>query len=169
MNSTHPEALRSAALDRASRVRRWAVVAVLGALSSLSGCAGLEPQAAPDSGTQALAQEVQSNYGIVIEGLRLTSAGSMLDFRYRVLDPVRAAPLLNGKVQLYLLDELRGAKLGVPDTPVLGRIRQTARNNKIIENRTYFVMFGNPGKAARSGDRLTLLLGEAKITDLTVQ
>lgn len=169
MQCTHPKAFRSVVLDCGARVRGGAIVAVVGFLSAVSGCAGLEPQEAPASAVQTTALDAQSDYGIVIEGLRLTSAGSMLDFRYRVLDPVRAAPLLNGKVQLYLLDELRGAKLGVPDTPVLGRIRQTARNNKIIENRTYFVMFGNPGKAARSGDRLTLLLGEAKVTDLTVQ
>ena len=80
-----------------------------------------------------------------------------------------SCPLLNGKVQPYLLDETRGAKLGVPDTPVLGRIRQTSRNNNIVENRTYFVMFGNPGKAVQSGDRVSLLLGDIKITDLTVQ
>jgi len=93
----------------------------------------------------------------------------MLDFRYRVLDATKAAPLLNGKIQPYLIDEAHGAKLGVPDTPVLGRIRQTSRNNNIVENRTYFVMFGNPGKAVRSGDRVSLLLGDVKITDLTVQ
>ncbi len=169
MKRTIPEAWRSVVPDRGALARGWALVALVGVLSVVSGCAGLAPQDAPASAAQAAAPDAQSNYGIVIEGLRLSSAGSMLDFRYRVLDPVRAAPLLNGKVQLYLLDELRGARLGVPDTPVLGRIRQTARNNKIIENRTYFVMFGNPGKAARSGDRLTLLLGEAKVTDLTVQ
>jgi hypothetical protein len=117
---------------------------------------------------QAEVPEVQATYGIRIEGLRLSAAGSMLDFRYRVLDPAKAAPLLNGKIQPYLLDEVRGARLGVPDTPVLGRIRQTARNNNIMENRTYFVMFGNPGKAVRSGDRVSLLLGDVKITDLTV-
>jgi hypothetical protein len=93
----------------------------------------------------------------------------MLDFRYRVLDPAKAAPLLNGRIQPYLFDEARSARLGVPDTPVLGRIRQTARNNRILENRTYFVMFANPGKAVRSGDQVTLLLGDLKITDLTVQ
>ena len=93
----------------------------------------------------------------------------MLDFRYRVLDANKAAPLLDGKSQPMLLDEAHGARLGVPESPVLGRIRQTARNNNIMLDRNYFIMFGNPGKVLQSGDKVTLLLGQVKITDLTVQ
>jgi hypothetical protein len=133
----------------------------------LSGCAS-----SPEAGSthQAAAPALlESSWGIKVEGLRLSAAGSMLDFRYRVLDASKAAPLLDGKSQPYLLDEARGAKLGVPDTPVLGRIRQTARNNKILTDRTYFIMFGNPGKALHSGDKVSLLLGQVKITDLLVQ
>jgi hypothetical protein len=108
-------------------------------------------------------------YGIRVEGLRVSAAGSMLDFRYRVIDPEKAAIVLDGRIQPYLLDELRGAKLGVPDTPKLGRIRQTSRNHKILTDRTYFIMFGNPGKALRSGDKVVLELGDVRITNLTVQ
>ncbi len=132
-------------------------IAALGAL--LGGCA-TPPTPRPD--TEAI-------YGIHVEGLRLSAAGSMLDFRYRVIDPQKAAPLLDGRVKPYLLDEAHAAKLGVPDTPVLGRIRQTSRNNKIATDRNYFIMFGNPGKAVHSGDKVTLLLGELKIADLLVQ
>jgi hypothetical protein len=67
------------------------------------------------------------------------------------------------------LDAAHGARLGVPESPVLGRIRQTARNNNILLDRNYFIMFGNPGKVLQSGDKVTLLLGQVKITDLTVQ
>jgi hypothetical protein len=112
---------------------------------------------------------IEASWGIKVEGLRLSAAGSMLDFRYRVLDATKAAPLLNGKTQVFLMDEAHGAKLGVPDTPVLGRIRQTARNGNIFTDRTYFIMFGNPGKVLQSGDKVTLLLGQAKVSDLMVQ
>jgi hypothetical protein len=142
---------------------------LLGAAWLLSGCA-TPPAAGPAPSATALAgADAKSAYGIQIEGLHLTAAGSMLDFRYRVSDARKAAPILDGKMKPYLLDEVRGAKLDVPDTPVLGRIRQTARNGKILADRTYFIMFGNPGKALRSGDKVTLLLGEVKITDLTVE
>ncbi len=129
-------------------------------IAALLGACASAPTPVPD---------VEAAYGIHVEGLRLSAAGSMLDFRYRVLDPHKAAPLLDGRVKPYLFDEAHAAKLGVPDTPVLGRIRQTSRNNKIATDRNYFIMFGNPGRAVRSGDKVTLLLGELKITDLTVQ
>jgi len=140
-----------------------------GIAMQLSGCATAPASGAPSQAVEAERSAVETTYGIRIEGLRLTAAGSMLDLRYRVLDAQKAAPLLNGKIQPYLLDEARSAKLGVPDTPVLGRIRQTSRNNVIHTDRTYFVMFGNPGKALQSGDKVALLLGQVRITDLTVQ
>ena len=135
----------------------------------LTGCASSLEAANASQAAQPESVSVESTYGIRVEGLRLSAAGSMLDFRYRVLDAKKAAPILDGKSQPYLLDEAHGAKLGVPDTPVLGRIRQTARNNNILIDRTYFIMFGNPGKALHSGDKVTLLLGPVKITDLLVQ
>jgi hypothetical protein len=121
------------------------------------------PQVAPEK------LQLEATYGIKVEGLRLSAAGSMLDFRYRVVDASKASAMLDGRIQPYLFDAARGAKLGVPDTPVLGRIRQTARNNKILTNRTYFIMFGNPAKVLQSGDKVTLLLGSVKVSDLTVQ
>ena len=161
-----------------SRLVSWikaperATIVGLGAMAlalQLTACA-TAPE--PATASQAVAAEipsVEATYGIQVEGLRLTAAGSMLDFRYRVLDAQKAVPFLNGKIQPYLLDEARSAKLGVPNTPKLGRIRQTSRNNVIHTDRSYFIMFGNPGKALQSGDKVTLLLGQVKVTDLTVQ
>jgi hypothetical protein len=136
----------------------------------LAGCASA-PAVSAVAARPAASEDaaVESTYGITVEGLRLSAAGSMLDFRYRVLDPKKAAPILDGRIQPYLLDDAHAAKLAVPDTPVLGRLRQTGRNGKVLTDRTYFIMFGNPGKAVRSGDKVTLLLGQVKITDLTVQ
>ena len=144
--------------------------ALLGAMVALllGGCAS-DTLLARQQEAESSLREAEARYGIRIEGLQLSAAGAMLDLRYRVVDPVRAAPILDPKLQPALLDEARGARLGVPVTPVLGRIRQTSRNNQIHTDRSYFVLFGNPGKAVQSGDRVSLLLGQVKITDLTVR
>jgi hypothetical protein len=133
------------------------------ACASAPAVSGVSVSNPPDSAS------LTTQWGIQVEGLRLSAAGSMLDFRYRVLDVTKAAPLLDGKTQVFLFDETHGAKLGVPNTPKLGRLRQTSRNNNIMTDRTYFIMFGNPGKALQSGDKVTLLLGQTKISDLIVQ
>ncbi len=156
----------------AARPTRWATLvglAWVGLALQLGGCATGPGAGATSQVQQAEASVVEATYGIKVEGLRLTAAGSMLDFRYRVVDAQKAAPFLNGKIQPSLLDEARSAKLGVPDTPTLGRIRQTSRNGVIQTDRSYFIMFGNPGKALQSGDKVALLLGPVKITELTVQ
>jgi hypothetical protein len=116
-----------------------------------------------------VADTLEERWGIRVQSLHLSAAGSMLDLRYRVLDAQKAGPFLDGKNQPYLLDAAHGAKLGVPDTPVLGRIRQTARNGNILTDRNYFIMFGNPGKVLQPGSKVTLLLGSQKVTDLQVQ
>lgn len=160
----------SAKPHKTATLRTIVCLVLVGAVLQLIGCSNL-PGGATESNQVDAAEpaSVESTFGISVEGLRLSAAGSMLDFRYRVLDAKKAAPLLDGRIQPYLLDEAHGAKLGVPDTPVLGRIRQTARNNNILTDRTYFIMFGNPGKVLHSGDKVTLLIGQVKITDLTVQ
>jgi hypothetical protein len=161
--------MRSAKPHRTASLNTIACLVVVGAVLQLIGCTNLPGAVNSSQVEEVEPASVESTFGISVEGLRLSAAGSMLDFRYRVLDAKKAAPLLDGRIQPYLLDEAHGAKLGVPDTPVLGRIRQTARNNNILTDRTYFIMFGNPGKVLHSGDKVTLLIGQVKITDLTVQ
>lgn len=136
-------------------VAGWALAAVL-----VSGCAAPRSATAhADPGAAA---------GIRIDALRLSAAGYVLDFRYRVVDAARAAPLLDGKQRPYLLDG-KGAKLGVPDTPILGSLRQTSRNGKVSTNHSYFMLFANPGKYLKPGDRVTLVVGDARVPDLTVE
>ena len=135
---------------------------------ALGGCAGT-PAEQPYVETGKAATQVESadTLGIEVKGLRLSAAGYMLDFRYRVLDPVKAAPLLERKIQPYLLDEASGARLAVPDAPKVGRLRATSRN-KVIAGRTYYMLFANPGRYLRAGSKVTLVAGDARISSLTV-
>lgn len=141
----------------------WALAAA--GLLALAGCAAHRSSAAAAAGGRGRVEEAA---GIRIEALRLSAAGTMLDFRYRVIDQARAAGLLDGRQHPYLLDG-RGARLGVPETPILGLLRQTARNGKVSPDHTYFVLFANPGRFLRPGDQVTLVVGDARVTDLTVE
>jgi hypothetical protein len=176
MNQTVPSPTRSAVVRLACPGRLPGLL-LAAVVWQLTGCADA-PEIAPTTVeavvvSAAAVPEVasaESAYGISVVGLQLSAAGTMLDFRYRVLDAIKAAPLLDRKQRPYLLDPVRGgARLGVPDTPVLGQIRQTARNNVVYTDRNYFIMFGNPGRAVQRGDTVSLMLGQAKIADLTVR
>jgi hypothetical protein len=131
----------------------------------ISGCAAAAPEG---RGTPAPYSEIEKQLGIKIVGLRRSSAGYMLDFRYRVLDPAKAASLLDRKISPYLLDETTGAQLGVPDAPKIGQLRPTSRNS-VIPGRNYYILFANPGRYLNVGSKVTLIAGDLRIGHLTVE
>lgn len=112
--------------------------------------------------------EIENKLGIEIVGLRRSAEGYMLDFRYRLLDPAKAAPLLDRKINPYLLDEATGAQMSVPTAPKVGQLRPTSRN-KVIPGRNYYILFANPGRFLKQGSKVALVLGDLKIEHLTVQ
>lgn len=134
-----------------------------------SGPEDMTPVAEPDrEPAREPARGAEVKLGIRMEGLRLSAAGYILDFRYRVVDPEKAAPLLDRKIRPYLLDEASGAQLGVPDTAKLGQLRTTGRN-KVTADQDYFILFANPGRFVQSGNRMTLVMGDMRIENLTVE
>jgi hypothetical protein len=107
--------------------------------------------------------------GITISGLRLSSAGYMLDFRYRVTEPEKAAILMKKGTRLYLFNDSTGEKLEVPDTPKLGMLRQRPSNEVLNKNHEYFALFANLGRRLKSGDKVSVMIGDTKIENLIIQ
>lgn len=127
-----------------------------------AGCA-----ATPDNAALTPPPDAVADHGIRVESLRLTAADYMLDLRYRVTDPERAAAFFSRKTELQLVDPASGARLAVPNTPKLGKLRQVAR--KDMPDRSYFMLFANPGRYLKAGSQVTLVAGDTHITQLTVE
>jgi hypothetical protein len=106
-------------------------------------------------------------WGIKVLGIRRTSAGYMLDFRYRVLQPDKAKLLLNRRVKPYLIVEDSGLELQVPVSPKIGPLRQSSA--KVYADRNYFMLFGNPGRRVKAGDKVTLVVGDFRAEHLVVE
>jgi len=105
------------------------------------------------------------NWGVDIAGVRHVSSGYMLRLSYTVVDVARAAPLFDKRSRPYLIDNKTGARLAVPAMENIGELRQTATP---IPGRTYFVIFGNPGKLVQPGDRVNIVIGDFKAEDVIV-
>jgi hypothetical protein len=131
-------------------------------------CASNNAAAAAKTGKPTPRSAIEDKMGIEIVGLRRSAAGYMLDFRYRLLDPVKAAQLLDRKLSPYLLDEATGAQLRVPTAPKVGQLRPTSRN-KIIPGRNYYILFANPGRYLKAGSKVTLVAGDTQINHLTIE
>jgi hypothetical protein len=110
--------------------------------------------------------EMEARWGIRLIAIRPSAAGFMLDFRYRVLDINKAAPLLDRKHQPFLTVEKTGAKLLVPAPPNIGSLRQTPRHLK--GERELFILFANPGRQVQAGDKVTVVIGDFRAEHLTV-
>jgi hypothetical protein len=117
-------------------------------------------------GKQHAARDAEQRWGVQVQQIRLSAEGLMLDFRYRVVDKDKAAPLFSREIKPYLIDEATGAKFLVPDSPKVGSLRTTRppQNEKI-----YFIIFVNPGRYVKQGNKVTVVIGDFRAENLIVE
>jgi hypothetical protein len=135
---------------------------------SLHGCATQKTDASPAiSPDEMRYRQLEEKWGIRPESLRLSAAGHMLDFRYRVTDPKKAIKIMKDpNPTTYLLDQASKVKLAVPSTPKIGSLRQTDMDPKA--GRIYFSLFSNPGGLVKAGNKVTVVIGEFRAENLVV-
>jgi hypothetical protein len=117
----------------------------------------------------ACAQEepgIEEKWGIEVQRIKLTAAGHMLDFRFRVIDPEKARPLFTRQTKPYLIDRASGAKLVVPRPAKTGPLRSS---NEPMADRVYWMFFANPGKTVKAGGEVTVVIGDFQAEGLTVE
>ena len=100
-----------------------------------------------------------------IIGVKPVSSGYMLAFRYRVIDPDKATLLNDRNAKAYLRDEATGTMLAVPAMENVGELRTGAKPEA---DRSYFMIFGNPGKLVKSGSRIAVVVGNFRVDGLVV-
>ena len=146
----------------------------------LFACAGVMPAAAEqlaesapstaagpaaDAWHSRQSDRYKRNWGIDIAGVRRVSSGYMLRLSYRVVDAGKATPLFDKKTRPYLIDTKTGARLAVPAMENIGELRQTSTP---VADRTYFVIFGNPGKLVEPGNRVSIVIGDFRADEIVV-
>jgi len=110
---------------------------------------------------------LEEKWGVRVLSIRQTAGGYMLDFRYRVVDPEKALRLVSRKDKPYLIDQATGSKFMVPSPPKIGPLRQTSV--KPLANRNYFILFANPGKYVKPGNKVTIVIGDFRVENLVVE
>jgi hypothetical protein len=109
---------------------------------------------------------IKRRWGVDVVGVRLVASDSMLEFRYKVLDVKKAEALNNKRWNPYLLDQASGAKLAVPTMEKIGQLRQTPPP---IEGHVYWMVFANPGRMVKRGNRVNVVVGDFHADGLTVE
>ncbi len=107
----------------------------------------------------------QRNWGIDVVAIRPVSSGLMLRFDYRVVDPELASVLTDRTARPYVIDERTRTALAIPAMENIGELRQVA---PLETGRTYYMIFGNPGRLVKRGGRVTLVAGDLRAEGLVV-
>ncbi len=177
--------VKAAACNRANRFLLAGLLAV--AIPNLTGCTtrcerhsskpATEQVTAAEQMQPAATTEAQTNgphraglaenWGIEPLGVRLSAAGYMLDFRYRVTDPQKAMPIMESRTSPWLIHQRTGARLRVPSPPKVGPLRQRSRQPD--PGRVYFTLFANPGRLVKPNDKVTIAIADCRIENLVVE
>jgi hypothetical protein len=108
---------------------------------------------------------MKRKWGVEILFLRESVAGYMLEFRYKVLDPGKAAPLFVRKTKPVLTHVRTGKRLTVVEPATTGALRNSYTP---LADHTYWMFFTNPNKLIKSGDRVNLQIGDFAVEGLVV-
>jgi hypothetical protein len=147
-----------------------------GLLAGSAWSAAAPPQPAPVAKTLASSPAVPRSqraewywagrYGVDHLQVRSIASGASLEFRYRVVNAQKAKNLNDKRANPYMLDWKSGAKLSVPQTEQLGSLRQVSPQEA---GREYWMIFNNPGKLVRPGDRVDVIAGASRLEGLVVE
>src|SRR3990172_7542680 len=87
---------------RMSTLMRWLILLFI----TLTGCATThEGKIIETAAPQAIDTTIEEKWGVRVLSIRQSAEGYMLDFRYRVIDAEKAAPLFDRKIKPHLIDE----------------------------------------------------------------
>lgn len=120
-----------------------------------------------DGGLEALNTALTLEHGIRVEGVRLTANGTMLDYRYHIEDAELAQSLHGEHERPSILHQRSGLIFQVPFISKVGSLKQNAKAPKV--NRTYVILFSNPGRIVQSGDLVTIEQGPIRVADIPVE
>jgi hypothetical protein len=99
--------------------------------------------------------------GVRVVRVTASGGGGLLDLRYQVVDPDAAAAVHAAAAPPALVDERTG---GV----IAGLFMGHMHHGRAKAGVTYYLVFTNPGNAVRPGDRVSVVLGDARLAHVPV-
>jgi hypothetical protein len=113
--------------------------------------------------TLVTAKGMAARYGIDVTLIGVTAAGGLIDFRYQVVDPDKANPIIHD-LDLFpkLVVEDTGATLGLRSLP-------HSHKAELELGGTYFFLLPNANNAIHQGSRVTLVIGDARLEHIVAK
>jgi hypothetical protein len=107
------------------------------------------------------AADLAQRSGVRIVRVAVSGGGGLVDLRYQVVDPDKAAALHASATPPALVDERTGV---VVSRLFMGH----AHSGELKAAVTYYLVFENPGNIVGRGGKVTVLLGDAQVEHVAV-
>ena len=121
----------------------------------------------PDRIANRAAAFYEAVWGIEAPSVKAVESGVILRFSYRVLDPVKAKPLSDKKLNPVLESPEKGIRLVIPSMEKVGQLREAPQT--IEAGKSYWMAFSNSGRLLRPGDRVDIVIGSFHARGLLVE
>jgi hypothetical protein len=108
------------------------------------------------------AETLEEEYGIRIQLVAVTAAGGMVDVRYRVIDPDKAAKLMVEDGGIMPMVYVYGS-----DTMLMPDMHM--RTQKLIADRVYFDLIPNTQNAVKRGTVVTVAFGDVALEPMVTK
>lgn len=108
------------------------------------------------------AHDLGDRSGVEITRVAVSGDGGLVDLRFKVIDPNRAATLHDARTPPAVVDEKTGLV-------VHQLLMNHAHSGAFKPGVTYYLVFENPGNWVRRGGRVTVLLGDAQVEHVQVR
>ena len=158
--------------------------AALEPVAAVAPAAAPAPVAAPTP--KAPPTPLEQQWGIQVSSIGLGMAGAAVDFRYKVVALDKASRLSDGTTTAYLVDQASGAKIHMiagtqeADFATGARAHSRARMarqggafppgpNRLTEGKINSVLLPNPGGLVKSGNKVTLVIGDVRTDNLVIE
>ena len=105
-------------------------------------------------------------WGIENPSVKAVESGEIIRFSYRVLDPEKAKPLNDKKIEPSLISPEKGIKLVIPSLEQVGQLRQSSTPEA---GKSYWMAFSNSGRLVKRGDRVDIVIGNFHADRLMVE
>ncbi len=175
-----PEVQQAPASREAASMPSGSTSAAPTQLPAAAEVPALPPAAVPLSGAPALTEaeaeelltanftpemrQMCDRFGVVV--LDVTAHGDLLDARFSVSDAAKAEPVIAPEAPRHLY-AANGTELPVPTGPRGKLLRKTTGLGP--KGQGYIATFYNPGGLVKRGDKVSLVLGECRASDLIVK
>jgi hypothetical protein len=137
-------------------VRRVLLPVVLAAVAVAAGWAGMRFVAGANDPVVPASSAVETAWGVRMTSVNVGADGGLVDLRFVVLDPSKATALMAGQrdvVPRLAVDD-KGLKTFYPSMTV---------HRQMTAGRTYVMLYRTTGGTIRSGQEMTILVGNLRI------